>query len=79
MTITTIVGGYITAVLAPHAPMRHVKVVGAVGLVTASMGAVAAVTMADLGPSWYPIALALTSFHSVWLGGAIHRARHGQR
>ena len=74
--VYTILGGYITAVLAPHAPMRHVAIVGILGLVTATAGAIAAISMADLGPNWYPIALAVTGFPCVWLGGMIYRARH---
>ena len=74
--VYTILGGYITAALAPHSPMRHVAIVGILGLVTGTAGAIAAISMADLGPNWYPIALAATGFPCVWLGGAIHRARH---
>ncbi len=70
----TILGGYITASLAPHAPMRHVGAVGILGFITGSGGAVAAITMADLGPDWYPITLALTAFPCVWLGGVLHSA-----
>jgi len=75
----TILGGYITATLAPHSPMRHVVVVGVLGFVTGTAGAIAAIRMADLGPNWYPIALAVTGFPCVWLGGVIHRARHSER
>lgn len=72
----TILGGYLTARLSPHSPMRHVVVLGVLGFVTAAAGAVAAITMADLGPNWYPIALALTGFPCVWLGGVAHRRSH---
>jgi hypothetical protein len=72
----TIVGGYITASLAPHAPMRHVLVVASLGFVVGSAGAIAAISMADLGPTWYPIAIALTGFPGVWLGGVFYNARH---
>jgi hypothetical protein len=74
--VYTILGGYITASLAPHAPMRHVIVVGIVGFVAGSAGAITAITVADLGPDWYPIALALTAFPCVWLGGVLHRVTH---
>jgi hypothetical protein len=75
----TVAGGYITASLAPHAPMRHVLVVGILGLITGSAGAIAAISMADLGPNWYPIALALTGFPCVWLGGVLHGMRYTER
>ena len=71
----SIVGGYITASLAPQNPMRHVFVVGLLGFIAGSAGAVVAIRMANLGPNWYPIALALTAFPCVWLGGVLHRAR----
>jgi hypothetical protein len=72
----TVLGGYLTASLAPNAPMRHVVVVGVAGFIAGSAGAVAAISMADLGPDWYPIALAVTAFPCVWLGGVLHRIRH---
>lgn len=74
--VYTIVGGYLTARLAPNAPMRHVIVVGILGLMAATAGALAAITMADLGPDWYPIALAVTAFPCVWIGGVLHRVWH---
>jgi hypothetical protein len=72
----TVAGGYLTASLSPYAPMRHVVALGILGFVTGSAGAVAAITMADLGPDWYPIALAVTGFPSVWVGGKVHGFSH---
>jgi hypothetical protein len=72
-------GGYITARLAPRSPMRHVAVVGVLGLIAGSAGAIAAISLADLGPNWYPIALAVTAFPCVWLGGLLHRATQPDR
>ncbi|HSL20248.1 MAG TPA: hypothetical protein VK886_01840 [Vicinamibacterales bacterium] len=70
--VFTIAGGYITASLAPHSPMRHVAVVGVIGLVLSTAGAIAAISIGNLGPAWYPIALAVTAFPCVWLGGLLH-------
>ena len=67
----TIAGGYITARLAPHAPMRHAVILGVVGLALASAGAIATTNM-QLGPNWYPIALVVTSLPCVWAGARIH-------
>ena len=78
-TVYTILGGYITAALAPHSPMRHVVICGIIGSVVATAGAIAAVAMADLGPDWYPIALAVTGLPCVWLGGVLHRQRQAGR
>src|SRR5215212_8719183 len=57
--VFTVAGGWLVARLAPRNPMRHAWILGLIGLVTASAGAIAAVTtMGDLGPAWHPIALA---------------------
>jgi hypothetical protein len=72
----TIAGGYITAILAPHSPMRQVAVVGVLGLLTGSAGAIVAIRLANLGPNWYPIALAATGFPCVWLGGVLYTRWH---
>jgi hypothetical protein len=77
--VYTIAGGYITAALAPHSPMRHVLAGGIIGLIAGSAGAIVAITMADLGPNWFPIALAVTGFPCVWLGGLLHGRRHPER
>jgi hypothetical protein len=68
-----VVGGYIAARFAPHSPMRHALVLGAIGLALSAAGAVA---MWDVGPHWYPVALALTALPTAWLGGILHRRRH---
>jgi hypothetical protein len=76
--VYTIIGGYLTAHLAPNAPMRHVTVLGIAGFIAGSAGAIAAITLSDLGPDWYPIALAATAFPCVWLGGVLHRTLRAQ-
>ena len=77
--VYTILGGYITAKLAPHSPMRHVLVGASLGFIAGSVAAVVAISVADLGPNWYPIALALTGFPCVWLGGKLQGLRHRER
>jgi hypothetical protein len=64
-------GSYLMARFAPHSPMLHVWVGAATGFVLSSFGAVAAIRM-DLGPVWYPIALALSAWPTGWLGGMLH-------
>jgi ABC-type cobalt transport system substrate-binding protein len=71
----TVGGGYITAMLAPYAPMRLVAILGAVGTVFATAGAIAAISIGNFGPNWYPIALAITGFPCVWIGGLLHERR----
>jgi hypothetical protein len=72
--VYTVLGGYVTASLAPHAPMRHVWVLAAIGLVFGTAGAIATIPM-NMGPAWYPIALAVTAVPCTWLGGALYRGR----
>jgi hypothetical protein len=67
--------GVIVAQLAPRAPMRHAVLLGVIGCAFATLGAVVAITQYDLGPDWYPLALALVSFPTVWLGAAWHERR----
>jgi hypothetical protein len=76
--VYTIVGGYITARLAPQSPMRHALVLGAIGTVIGTAGAIATIPM-HLGPSWYPIAIALTALPCAWLGGTLYLRRHPHR
>ena len=73
-TIYTTAGGYVTAALAPNPKMRYVIILGIFGTVTATLAAVVTIPM-RLGPAWYPIALALLAFPSVWLGGKLVVAR----
>lgn len=63
-----IAGGYITARLAPYAPMRHALVGGGIGFVFSLAGGIA---MWDMGAHWYPIALALSSVPCAWAGARL--------
>jgi hypothetical protein len=69
--VYTVVGGFITARLAPGEPMRHVMILGLIGLAAGTAGAIVAITQADLGPNWYPIAIAVTAYPCTWLGGRL--------
>jgi hypothetical protein len=75
--VYAVLGCYLTARLAPYAAMLHALALGMVGVLLSSIGAYVAITRADLGPTWYPIALVLSSLPCAWLGGLIHRSRHG--
>lgn len=70
-----VLGGWIAARLAPHAPVRHALVLAGIGLVLGTVGAFVANFQSDLGPAWYPVALALTSPPLTWLGGILYRPR----
>jgi len=67
----TIVGGWITARLAPRNPMRHVWVLAIIGLVLGTVAAIGTLPL-DLGPAWYPIAVAITGPICTWYGGVLH-------
>lgn len=54
--------------------MRHVIVLGAIGTALAILGVVATADL-NLGPRWYPIALAVTAFPTCWLGGWLQRRK----
>ena len=77
-SVYAVAGGYVTARLAPHDPMRHVLVLGALGFLGALAGAISMIPL-ELGPDWYPIALVLTAVPLVWLGGVLHRVWRGER
>lgn len=70
--VYAILGSYIIARMAPYLPMRHALVGGLIGFVVSLAGAIAAIPM-NLGPIWYPIALALTALPCAWLGGILYR------
>src|SRR5215831_3441074 len=68
----TVLGGYVTARLAPKQPMRHVQILGVVGLLAATAGAVATWNQGvAFGPKWYPILLIVTALPCVWVGGLL--------
>jgi hypothetical protein len=75
--VYAVVGCYITARFAPHAPMRHALVGGLIGFVLSTAGAIATIPL-HLGPAWYPIALVLTALPCAWLGGVLHRKWHAE-
>jgi hypothetical protein len=75
--VYAVLGCYLAARLAPYAAMLHALALGMVGVLLSSIGAYVAITRADLGPTWYPIALVISSLPCAWLGGLIHRSRHG--
>lgn len=67
-TIYTVFGGYVTATLAPQNPMRHAVILGIIGTIAGTAGAIAGW---NLSAHWYPIALAALALPSTWLGGKL--------
>ncbi|MBI3714387.1 MAG: hypothetical protein HY255_00125 [Betaproteobacteria bacterium] len=66
----TVFGGWLTARLAPHAPMRHVWIYGCIGLAIGTVGVIVTLPL-HLGPAWYPILIAVTAVPCAWLGGKL--------
>ena len=72
--VFTVLGYYVTARLAPGAPLKHLWILAGIGLALGTVGAVTTIPM-DMGPAWYPIALAATALPCAWVAAAIYRAR----
>lgn len=70
--VFAILGGYVTARLAPSSPGVHVLVLAGIGLVLGVLGVFASMS-ANLGPIWLPIALVVTAVPCVWFGGWLYR------
>lgn len=65
-----VLGGYLTARLAPRRPMAHAVVLGVIGLVVGIAGAAATWSRGpEFGPHWYPIAIAAIALPCAWAGG----------
>ena len=69
--VINIAGCYLTARLAPRNPLRHAIVLGVIGLVLSTFGAIGAIAM-KMGPAWYPILLAFSALPCAWIGGMLH-------
>ena len=69
-TLLSIIGCFITAVLAPSRPMLHAIILGAIGLVLSTAAAIATIPL-DWSPAWYPITLVLVTLPCAWIGGKL--------
>jgi hypothetical protein len=72
--VYTVLGYYVTARLAPHAPITHLWILAGIGLVLGVVGAASTIPL-KLGPAWYPIAIAAAALPCAWVAAAIDRAR----
>lgn len=70
--VFSLIGCYLTARLAPRNPMKHALILGAIGLVLSTIGAIVG---AGLAPAWYAWTLAAISLPLGWLGGKLYVAR----
>ncbi|MDQ2855583.1 MAG: hypothetical protein M3R68_04585 [Acidobacteriota bacterium] len=69
-SLLTIAGGYLTAALAPNRPMMHAVILGLIGIVASTAGAIMMMPL-NLCPTWYPIALVVLALPCTWLGGKL--------
>jgi uncharacterized membrane protein len=72
--VISIAGAWITARMAPDKPMKHALILGVIGTVLGAMGA-AATWNKDMGPHWYPVALAVLAIPQCWAGGKLYEMR----
>ena len=72
--VFSVIGCYITGLLAPSRPMLHAMILGIIGVVLSILGTIVAIKM-DLSPAWYPIALVVMSLPCAWLGGKLASRR----
>jgi hypothetical protein len=71
----TVVGGYVTARLAPARPIKHAVIAGFVGVVANAMGVLATWDRGpEFGPRWYPLVLLITALPCAWVGGRLATA-----
>lgn len=70
-SIYTVAGGYISAMLAPTKPMRHVVILGIIGTIFGTLGTIANWKLATESGTWYPILLLIVSFPCIILGGKL--------
>jgi hypothetical protein len=70
--VYAIIGGYITARVAPRNPMRYALSLGVVGMTLSALGGITAI-MANLGPVWYTVALVVSSVPCTWIGARLHQ------
>ena len=75
-TLYGVLGSYVTALLAPHKPMQHSLIGGAIGLALSIADAVATWNhQPSLGPHWYPVALIITAMPGAWVGAKLRLMR----
>jgi hypothetical protein len=67
-TLYGAIGGWITAKLAPRHPVRHAVILGVIGTIAGTAGAV---VMWSFGQHWYPVALAVLAIPQSWLGAKL--------
>ena len=76
-TIYGVLSSWITARLVPKSPMGHALIGGAIGTALGIAGVVVNMQK-HMGASWYPIALAILTMPTAWLGGKLRLLQLGK-
>lgn len=70
--VTSVLGCYLTARLAPARPIWHALILGWVGVILSLLGVLAFWNKGpEFGPKWYPISLVLIALPCAWIGGKL--------
>lgn len=72
--VISVAAAWLTARLAPGKPMKHVMILGYLGVVAGLIG-VLVTWNKGLGPRWYSVALVVLAIPQAWAGGKIYEAR----
>jgi hypothetical protein len=73
-----VLGGYVTAAVAPNRPARHVHILGLIATAVAVIANVAVAmtpATANVLPAWFSVALVLIAYPTAWLGGRLYLRR----
>jgi hypothetical protein len=70
--LISIIGAWLTARLAPSAPMKHALVLGVIGSIAGTV-ALSATWSAGLSPRWYPVALAVLAMPQCYVGALLEQ------
>jgi predicted MFS family arabinose efflux permease len=73
-SVFTVLGGYVTAKLAPENKQNHVKALMVLGGIGGILGVIFGWNLSD---HWYPILLAITGPLFIWLGGKLFLNKSG--
>lgn len=74
----TLIGGYLTARLAPSRPMVHAWVLAGFGLLGGIGGVFASLAQPELGPLWYALSIPLSAIPCIWLGAKLRLWREAR-
>jgi hypothetical protein len=77
-TVFGVIGAWLTARLAPSAPLKHAVALGILGLSVSLVGTLVA-SIRNLGPAWFPVALTVLALPTAWLGGTLYVRKSGRR